>query len=184
MKIRTDFVTNSSSSNFIFAFNSMKEFNEFVEYCEEYDYQMIAELVKDLIKSSDDVYDKFGVFRKDAQTDESLTDMKNKAYHMLSVDIKHDMIAETLSDYKFDDFKEELKMRNKILSSAGFNQELLEKVREVTKWNEIETKLDKSELIVYGTIWDTSGGLMEWSIRNGLLEQEFRKWCLLTLSIG
>lgn len=44
--------------------------------------------------------------------------------------------------------------------------------------------IKKDTIIVEGTIWDTNGGLLEYAIRNGLLEQEFFKWTRMVENVG
>ena len=44
--------------------------------------------------------------------------------------------------------------------------------------------IKKDTIIVEGTVWDTNGGLLEYAIRNGLLEQEFFKWTRMVENVG
>ena len=44
--------------------------------------------------------------------------------------------------------------------------------------------IKKDTIIVEGTVWDTNGGLLEYAIRNGLLEQEFFKWTRMIENVG
>ena len=50
IKIRSSFVTNSSSSSFILVFKNQKELDDFYEKCNWYDYDEFAKLIKDCSK--------------------------------------------------------------------------------------------------------------------------------------
>ena len=39
-------------------------------------------------------------------------------------------------------------------------------------------------MIISGEVWDTNGGLLEWAIRNGFIEQNFRNNHVLTWNVG
>ena len=186
MKIRRYFVTNSSSNNFVFAFKSLTDYQDFKDYCEEYEYQAIEELVENLLKSSGDVYDKGGLIVESADSKDILNDIKHRVYALMSNDYRYELLEaiQAENETKHKDFSEVLAERNRIIESPVFQRDLLEKVKENTDWEKVETSLDEAELVVYGTIWDTNGGMMEWAIRNGFLLQEFRKWCLCSVSIG
>ena len=49
MKIRTDYVTNSSSSSFILAFDNDRDYKDFCESCEWLDYEQLGDMVKNSI---------------------------------------------------------------------------------------------------------------------------------------
>jgi hypothetical protein len=45
-------------------------------------------------------------------------------------------------------------------------------------------KLKEDQIIVEGMIWDTNGGLLEWSIRQGILQEEFPQWVRMCENVG
>ena len=49
MKIRQDFVTNSSSSSFILSFDNAEEVQNFAESCNEFGYEEFFHLVENLV---------------------------------------------------------------------------------------------------------------------------------------
>lgn len=57
-------------------------------------------------------------------------------------------------------------------------------IRENNNYFRAVKKLKEDQIIIKGTIWDTSGGLLEWAIRNGFLETEFYQWTDMVWNIG
>lgn len=45
-------------------------------------------------------------------------------------------------------------------------------------------QIEEADFVVQGTVWDTDGGLLEWSIRNGFIEENFRRNHVITWNVG
>lgn len=45
-------------------------------------------------------------------------------------------------------------------------------------------EIEDAKLVINATIWDSQGGLLEWSIRNGFIEDNFRNNCVVVLNVG
>lgn len=101
-----------------------------------------------------------------------------------SLFVKRDKKKE-LDDY----FNQELnKLENKddyssILTSPQYLSLIDELFKNNRYFDGIE-HIKNDNIIVEGTIWDTNGGLLEYAIRNGLLEQEFFKWTRMIENVG
>jgi hypothetical protein len=53
-----------------------------------------------------------------------------------------------------------------------------------TKYEQYKQDIENDEIIVTGTVWDSAGGLVEWAIRQGLLQDVCRRWVKFVLNIG
>ena len=52
------------------------------------------------------------------------------------------------------------------------------------EYQEKKKQIEDAEIVIQGMIWDTSGGLLEWSIRNGFIEQNFYRNCVICYNVG
>ena len=59
-----------------------------------------------------------------------------------------------------------------------------DKIKNDNNYIESINKIDNSEKIVFSTIWDTNGGLLEWAIRNGFLKQTCCEYLLIQHDVG
>lgn len=124
-----------------------------------------------------------------------ITDFKNKIKEEKKIKETDEFKEFYKSLFVKKDFKEEL---NKYLEEKCGSD--ISKQLEFIKSNEYKSyrddllknnryfngieKLKQDSIIVDGMIWDTNGGLLEWAIRNGLLESEFNKWTIMIENIG
>ena len=165
MKCRNDFVTNSSSSSFILAFKDEEKvcpwgtsWESFRECCDEYDYNDFYDLIKNIKE-----------YEENTDKEEAMETLR--WYYEC---IKRDELTDSLSwnerrEYeKTDEYKEEIR---KYLDT---NEEYQNKKKQI----------EEADLIVSGMIWDTNGGLLEWAIRNGFIENEFRRNAVMVWNVG
>jgi hypothetical protein len=63
-------------------------------------------------------------------------------------------------------------------------RDLLDTARRNNMYFDGVEKLKEDQIIVEGMIWDTNGGLLEWSIRQGILQEEFPQWVRMCENVG
>ena len=70
------------------------------------------------------------------------------------------------------------------LEKTEFKEKVKEHVDQNEEYLEKKKQIEEADLIVTGMIWDTSGGLLEWAIRNNFIEDNFYNNHVLTWNVG
>ena len=101
--------------------------------------------------------------------------------------------AKSVSDYFKENMQVIVMMKQKVSEDDALkfrdkleNEDFIKNIDFISKdINEDEQiKIDNSIFTIQGMVWDTSGGLLEWAIRNGFIEQTFRKNCIMVWNVG
>ena len=164
-KIRSGFVTNSSSSSFILAFKNQKELDEFYENA-EYDYEEFAELIKEL-----------------SENPKTKEDILNIMYRFYSFEYENEIFDEYIKDRELS-WTEKFNLKAEVNKEQWFIDKVYSYVINNTDYLEKKKQVEESEIIIDGMIWDTNGGLLEWAIRNGYIEDNFRRNCVMVYNVG
>lgn len=166
MRIRTSHVTNSSSSSFILAFEDQKDLDDFNVFCGWCDYEEFRDLVKSLMKDKENLD-------------------KERALEFLKLAYSREYKFEVLDEKFGTDFSiERWRQREEYEKSEEMNLLIEEHLKHNEQYQEKKKQIEDAEIVVQGMIWDTSGGLLEWSIRNGFIEDNFYSNCVICYNVG
>lgn len=172
MKLREDFVTNSSSSSFIMAFkddDKWSSYDRFEERCNDLFYDSFYNLIEDLQKHPENMD-------------------KEKALELLylyySYEYKFELIDSLIKLENYASYQGYHKAKLELENSEEFKEKVTSYVNQNEEYLDKKRQIEEADLVIQGEIWDSSGGLLEWAIRNGFIEDNFWRNTVIVWNVG
>lgn len=172
MRVRNGFVTNSSSSSFILTFkddDKWASYDTFREMCMFSNYEDFYRLIENL------------------QNDSANTDKKRALellFNYYSYEYKFELIDSELHKEDYNTYIEYLDAISNFRESKEFKEKIRKHVEENEDYQNKKKQIEDADLVVNGIVWDTNGGVLNWSIRNGFIEDNFNMNHVITWNIG
>ena len=172
MKVRRDFVTNSSSSSFIMAFkddDKWSSYDYFANYCNDLFYDNFYDLIERMQKDPENT-----------DKEKALEFLK----HCYSCDYKFKLLDDSINEKDYATSREYYAARFELEESKEFKEKVKAYLDSNEEYLNKKKQIEEADLVVQGEIWDSSGGLLEWAIRNGFIEDNFWRNAVIVWNVG
>ena len=164
MKYRSDFVTNSSSSSFVLAYQTENDWQTFLEECSN---EYCSELVD------------FIVSCRDNQPSDYAEKMREQIIEFMYVARKRD-----LEDLYFERHPCSYQDVDSVRHSDEFQNFIKDGLKDARFLERVQ-KVQNADVLVYENVWDSDGDLLFFAIRRGYLrETPARKYLVTQLDVG
>ncbi len=152
-------------------FDNDRDYVDFCESCEWLDYERLSDMINNSILKT------------------SQSEQRNNARELLKryfernkyIDI---ILAERFKDYHEDKSAEQYAKILDFEKSKEYADKLKQLLDNDKDYQEKLKRINEAKIVVETMIWDTSGGILEWAIRNGFLESNFYQYLILRWNIG